>query len=170
MRGKPITIVKIPIIRRITPAHAGKTHSYTDARRRRVNHPRACGENTEKIGQKTGPKGSPPRMRGKQCKTPAEVWEQRITPAHAGKTYTIGTKGTRKQDHPRACGENAPTLTLFSSMKGSPPRMRGKPWDSVQPERRVGITPAHAGKTVTAPPFKSSSRDHPRACGENQTR
>ena len=31
---------------------------------------------------------------------------------------------------------------------------------------KVGITPAHAGKSLTVSPSRSGNRDHPRACGE----
>ena len=52
-------------MRRITPACAGKTAPRPSSCSRLEDHPRVCGENTEKIGQKGGPKGSPPRVRGK---------------------------------------------------------------------------------------------------------
>ena len=52
-----------------------------------------------------------------------------------------------KRDHPRACGENVqidlPTLMLD------------------------GITPAHAGKTISKALLTYGYKDHPRACGEN---
>ena len=53
--------------------------------------------------------------------------------------------------------------------RGSPPRMRGKLRERFEPILKVGITPAHAGKT--SPALISSCRlwDHPRACGENSS-
>ena len=45
--------------------------------------------------------------------------------------------------------------------------MRGKLMFRVPRRARVGITPAHAGKTSTKCFTTSACRDHPRACGEN---
>ena len=52
-----------------------------------------------------------------------------------------------------------------AKQEGSPPRMRVK---RVYGNARVygnGITPAHAGKTLTVVIFSDTSQDHPRACG-----
>ena len=45
--------------------------------------------------------------------------------------------------------------------------MRGKRCPSPQAAQCPGITPAHAGKTVSTPCGCKRRRDHPRACGEN---
>ena len=50
---------------------------------------------------------------------------------------------------------------------GSPPRVRGKPVHIERSGRRGRITPARAGKTVTAANGTANQTDHPRACGEN---
>ncbi len=69
VRGKPVS----PLSQRerigITPACAGKTLSMSSRILRRKDHPRVCGENTAKIGKEDGPKGSPPRVRGKHAGT-----------------------------------------------------------------------------------------------------
>ena len=73
----------------------------------------------------------------------------RITPAHAGNTSLSGTVFPNLWDHPRACGEyslgNAGKLFAFIS----PPRMRGIQDVVEGPVVRCGITPAHAGNTVS---------------------
>ena len=71
----------------------------------------------------------------------------RITPAHAGKTRRGGSKEPRGADHPRACGENEVVLCSELCLIGSPPRMRGKQSRLRSRARRSRITPAHAGKT-----------------------
>ena len=48
--------------------------------------------------------------------------------------------------------------------------MRGKPINELDADKLSGITPAHAGKTLTYDKRYSFSWDHPRACGENQLR
>ena len=72
MRGKRIFVKRLPMSRRITPAHAGKTISLFCMWLVITDHPRACGENCGNHCRKGNKYGSPPRMRGKQyTKIPA---------------------------------------------------------------------------------------------------
>ena len=52
---------------------------------------------------------------------------RRITPADAGKTKNLALVKLDSWDHPRGCGENNFPPYFAPSVKGSPPRMRGKP-------------------------------------------
>ena len=111
----------------ITPACAGKTNICINNRSISKDHPRVCGEN--KLIGKESPNGagSPPRVRGKHIFSVFLFFDQRITPACAGKTHpspitvtfdvwitpacagkTFLTTQIRDkiQDHPRVCGEN----------------------------------------------------------------
>ena len=167
VRGK-LNRVRIASCRlRITPARAGKTSRHLTRRAFRTDHPRACGENafpTLIPGVNTG---SPPRVRGKRCLCAEYALSLGITPARAGKTRRCWTGWKTAEDHPRACGENFNPVSSPSPYPGSPPRVRGKPFVTSRDERRRGITPARAGKTLTSSCFASPWRDHPRACGEN---
>ena len=49
---------------------------------------------------------------------------------------------------------------------GSPPRMRGKELPAHVCLEGLGITPAHAGKSISLPFWSRKIKDHPRACGE----
>ena len=51
---------------------------------------------------------------------------------------------------------------------GSPPRMRGKVNAVCVLAHKAGITPAHAGKSLTIAISAFGVRDHPRACGEKR--
>ena len=64
-----------------------------------------CGEKkkAEEMGATT--KGSPPRMRGKECLTDEVEVVQRITPAYAGKRRVKNFAMSQIRDHPRVCGE-----------------------------------------------------------------
>ena len=108
-------------------------------------------------------------MRGKPETIQKSVNEAGITPAHAGKTQSERRKGDELWDHPRACGENRCTVGVKAHVKGSPPRMRGKPCPQEQRRLAKGITPAHAGKTLRFPCQPCHLWDHPRACGENSS-
>ena len=85
VRGKEITKTRIKSFVRITPACAGKSittlHLYFLWR----DHPRLCGEKCPFSCFCHCPSGSPPLVRGKDCKIIESVTSLRITPACAGK-------------------------------------------------------------------------------------
>ena len=95
---------------------------------------------------------------------------KRITPAHAGKRR--GSKRPRRgsRDHPRACGEKYTVSVYARGYGGSPPRMRGKGVVRRETPPIVGITPAHAGKSLPCWFSAQQYQDHPRACGEKVCR
>ena len=51
-------------------------------------------------------------------------------------------------------------------MLGLPPQTRGKDLEKLAYERRCGITPAYAGKSLKSASMQGLGRDHPRVCGE----
>ena len=71
----------------------------------------------------------------------------RITPAYAGKRQITVHCVCGSQDHPRLCGEKFQQRATLPALKGSPPPMRGKANDDVDPPERIRITPAYAGKS-----------------------
>ena len=168
MRGKLVAVWDGEKVKRITPAHAGKTRRAAGASLTRTDHPRACGENRDCIAEDIPDHGSPPRMRGKRARVFGGSSYRRITPAHAGKTLYINFIYYVHSDHPRACGENCRDVVMQHSTSGSPPRMRGKPLSCFSWIRGTRITPAHAGKTPMLYGGCSCNADHPRACGENK--
>ena len=93
-----------------------------------------------------GPKGSPPRGRGKAC----------------GRAAPRAQKG----DHPRVGGEKTKLILLFRFRLGSPPRWRGKAEAFVRKIAAGGITPALAGKSSGCRYALTSEWDHPRVGGE----
>ena len=107
-------------------------------------------------------------MRGKGKETRTECYNQRITPAYAGKRFIIYCRIQDGRDHPRLCGEKFFEDFSVSFSTGSPPPMRGKEhridgtWDLLR------ITPAYAGKSCPARIPDAVYRDHPRLCGEKE--
>ena len=88
-------------------------------------------------------------MRGKGKETRTECYNQRITPAYAGKSMFYASQGLHRRDHPRLCGEKSMLAFKSPKMSGSPPPMRGKdPYPSAN-FMDPGITPAYAGKSGT---------------------
>ena len=169
MRGKRIRYSTSRAMRRITPAHAGKT---TPSRTRMAaisDHPRVCGENKTPKRWMLPSSGSPPRVRGKLSGETKITFTKGITPACAGKTYRIQFRQSPCWDHPRVCGENFGFSTMYFLMPGSPPRVRGKLFELLSDKVLDGITPACAGKTPRCSASRCSPQDHPRVCGENRS-
>ena len=81
---------------------------------------------------------------------------------YGGKAYCGDFAG----NHPRACGEKSLAVSRKLVSVGSPPRMRGKGDDRRIVLVRMGITPAHAGKSYRLLRAGRVEQDHPRACGE----
>ena len=105
MRGKALPLVKSILSDGITPAYAGKRGGLPFMRRIRRDHPRVCGEKSAPITANPSVLGSPPRMRGKERRTPAATTRPRITPAYAGKRMFWLAPMPARGDHPRVCGE-----------------------------------------------------------------
>ena len=129
VRGKAAIPIQFNVVRRITPACAGKS-----ARHIFIIHCSA---------------GSPPRVRGKGQLRAATAVYTGITPACAGKSCLLRKMFIQHQDHPRVCGEKALSIFLVRLIQGSPPRVRGKGTASPTSNDEIGITPACAGKSGT---------------------
>ena len=130
----------------VSPAYAGKSHSYLNSTFLNL--------------------GSPPRMRGKALKPAHELLCDGITPAYAGKSEQCGGTGTTDWDHPRMCGEKYKIKKRYPLEMGSPPHVRGKALKDRRDMLNVRITPACAGKSRILSAKRFMKRDHPRMCGE----
>ena len=159
MRGKgPVTADHF-FLGGITPAYAGKSRSPRGLRPRSGDHPRVCGE-------KLLVQLPDNRQRGKAGRRHGAAKPHGIIPACAGKSSQRSSATRSARDHPRVCGEKSGVDSRIEVLEGSPPRMRGKAGQVVNPGGCCRITPACAGKSFF---FNSSSlleRDHPRVCGE----
>ena len=130
------------------------------------------GEKAAIFRAECGPRGSPPRGRGKDFAcifALLALSATGITPAWAGKRQgpTVGLAPIG--DHPRVGGEKMDEIPGFHIIQGSPPRGRGKGQDVVPRFGGVRITPAWAGKraAVACPGWPGG--DHPRVGGEKHT-
>ena len=105
-------------------------------------------------------------MRGKVKTEIKQLKVNGITPAHAGKSKSFKGFSAFVQDHPRTCGEKLKCYLSHCLQLGSPPHMRGKVKGHQVQGLKARITPAHAGKRPLKVYTTSTSRDHPRTCGE----
>ena len=148
MRGKVKGCGFLALAVRITPAYAGKRGSGSLPRSCRRDHPRVCGEKVLLYSGLLYPLGSPPRVRGKAVLGGLPSRNVGITPACAGKRKMLLNELHSTWDHPRVCGEKSIREILLISLKGSPPRVRGKGNESAVGLVVQRITPAYAGKSV----------------------
>ena len=91
----------------------------------------------------------------------------RITPAYAGKTFSLFLAFALCWDHPRVCGKDFLLVFSFRSLLGSPPRMRERPQTIEKQGDYYRITPAYAGKTTIFTVCVAIMQDHPRVCGKD---
>ena len=105
MRGKVDYMTGACTAVGITPAHAGKSFLYLVYYQKMKDHPRTCGEKLHLSPFQLKAEGSPPHMRGKDLSHIYPRHQQRITPAHAGKSELICYNVSSIEDHPRTCGE-----------------------------------------------------------------
>ena len=112
------------------------------------------------------PLRSPPRVRGKVISSLQCDFLSGITPAYAGKRFAASFVRRCTRDHPRVCGEKQNSFQCSHTIRGSPPRMRGKGLIMALKKTYEGITPAYAGKSPPQARMPGLCRDHPRVCGE----
>ena len=151
----------------LIPACAGKTGVGGEDGGRDGAHPRVCGENGDMGSPQAGGLGSSPRVRGKRDSAQRRGGPRGLIPACAGKTRPHRWRPRSTGAHPRVCGENAIRAETVNGLRGSSPRVRGKPaavaWGAVWP----GLIPACAGKTGRFSACAAITTAHPRVCGEN---
>ena len=171
--SSPLTRGKQPAPPRSTgrsgliPAHAGKTIFVEITPQTGRAHPRSRGENKVEGLVGVADLGSSPLTRGKHQTDRVGVHSRRLIPAHAGKTGRYSPPLAEHWAHPRSRGENAPSGATAVRLRGSSPLTRGKRSSVFNASIRVGLIPAHAGKTPTSAPDRPSARAHPRSRGEN---
>ena len=134
-------------LRRLIPAHAGKTTSIVPRGTTVRAHPRSRGENLVQFAEQAVNAGSSPLTRGKPCAIGSGLACRGLIPAHAGKT-------------------TANQASAFCD-PGSSPLTRGKPVSAGRRVGPVGLIPAHAGKTRRRRGLRMGARAHPRSRGEN---
>ena len=167
-RGKHALSIRVRRALGLIPAHAGKTLPVSPRRSRTRAHPRSRGENMGlPIGYVSTP-GSSPLTRGKRRIAAGEEFTDRLIPAHAGKTTTGRARSSCTQAHPRSRGENWNGGHPAVENYGSSPLTRGKHQGRRERRRRVGLIPAHAGKTTRSTGQTFPAWAHPRSRGENK--
>ena len=167
MRGTPVYGKQDALQTGIIPAYAGNTQHPMTRVLEAWDHPRVCGEHFRMPLRFGSVPGSSPRMRGTLRLTIFSEEIDGIIPAYAGNTFRRLVSMILNRDHPRVCGEHPVTTPDSDTVAGSSPRMRGTLPLQSNPAKDGGIIPAYAGNTRPRPSMASTTRDHPRVCGEH---
>ena len=149
-RGKRTLRVTAGILRRLIPAHAGKTVQAENPNSQHRAHPRSRGENGRIMADTTSGAGSSPLTRGKRSRGEKAGGGGGLIPAHAGKTEARGAEVNVSQAHPRSRGENDSHRVIGDLQEGSSPLTRGKRFHDRGRRDADRLIPAHAGKTLGA--------------------
>ena len=104
-RGKVLLSLRRAAVKRITPAHAGKSRLYHLRAGFARDHPRTRGEKGIPPSAAFSSSGSPPHTRGKGSTAYRDGLDAGITPAHAGKRGHAPRWQAAFRDHPRTRGE-----------------------------------------------------------------
>lgn len=167
MRGKRQDAVRLLVTVRLIPAHTGKTTKGPRSSASWWAHPRSCGENRTDDCHKITKRDSSPLMRGKLEGVRVATGHSGLIPAHEGKTRRATKRAARLRAHPRSCGENVRCGVCQVPSTGSSPLTRGKHLSEGGRAGRVGLIPAHAGKTSPPRTRRADPWAHPRSRGEN---
>ena len=167
-RGKPARRGLEGMVRRLIPAHAGKTTVAALALHGNAAHPRSRGENLPVLHPSMTVDGSSPLTRGKPQRRRGRQRGHRLIPAHAGKTSLPSRWRRPARAHPRSRGENMNARFTSRATCGSSPLTRGKLLLVVISASHFGLIPAHAGKTRGGRRLRVPVAAHPRSRGENK--
>ena len=154
----------------LIPAHAGKTREWSRRLGHLGAHPRSRGENMMQVKGDNGITGSSPLTRGKPGCGVSVRFGPGLIPAHAGKTNGTHAPTAQHRAHPRSRGENGFADSRERGFEGSSPLTRGKLGSWRSHCKRIGLIPAHAGKTVFSEGGEGRDGAHPRSRGENRDR
>ena len=130
------------------PRVRGKVYKCVQAHTSQGITPACAGKSQNGLKKTADDRGSPPRVRGKADRENLRRGQAGITPACAGKRALRQADADLVWDHPRVCGEKWNSSNRRTVVSGSPPRVRGKGLALRLATRRLGITPACAGKRV----------------------
>ena len=113
-----------------------------------------------------GEGGSSPRLRGTAHQLADRRQVGRFIPAPAGNSLSLASTPFTESVHPRACGEQCPSLLNDPVPLGSSPRLRGTGESTNDASSRIRFIPAPAGNSHRTQSSVRVDTVHPRACGE----
>ncbi len=92
----------------------------------------------------------------------------RTIPTRVGRTCRLAWVSLPGADHPHACGENTDQEGVFREDIGPSPRVWGEQRHDALSSSGLRTIPTRVGRTTADAPSRTTSSDHPHACGENR--
>ena len=148
-----------------TPANAGQTILSRLSPDLIQKHPRERGADLIISTKKNSSKETPPRTRGRRRSSRLSASFPGNTPANAGQTRRDPRKAEACRKHPRERGADYGVAGIQSYGMETPPRTRGRPFESLFLRVLAGNTPANAGQTATKMKTSRLTGKHPRERG-----
>ena len=152
--------------RGLTPACAGTSALPRSTASASRAHPRVRGDVAQRMVDRLGGEGSPPRARGRLATRSAHREASGLTPACAGTSFQHPKPSTSMRAHPRVRGDVQRAYGVPASVTGSPPRARGRPGARGRTRADGGLTPACAGTSHPAALSATGEGAHPRVRGD----
>ena len=152
---------------RNTPACAGTTRTRRPPGSCRSEHPRVRGDDEPGVNRRVYCPGTPPRARGRLQVGQRPGRGVRNTPACAGTTTRVPRATPESPEHPRVRGDDLYEGQQYRSLRGTPPRARGRRVRGRRAEPQERNTPACAGTTSPAQSSRPTSSEHPRVRGDD---
>ncbi len=129
-----------------------------------------CGEQVAEAVQTAVMAGPSPRVREAVGEAAQVLPRGGTIPAGAGSRLAVMCWWCLSGDHPRGCGEQAEERGRALRAEGPSPGMWGAVHPGRQQRRHLGTIPAGAGSSGRSCSLLWWAGDHPRGCGEQQTR
>ena len=165
VRGRPGRCCGCFKLRRLIPAGAGQTTSWSVIGSAIGAHSRRCGADAKLRAGAHQDMGSSPQVRGRRIPDVVIAGVLGLIPAGAGQTSASPRTPTASTAHPRRCGADRPRASASASVFGSSPQVRGRLGGLDALGRLCRLIPAGAGQTAAGCARSARWRAHPRRCG-----
>ena len=129
------------------------------------DHLRVCGADVRSITACRPYSGSSPRVRSRLYPGSAATLRRGIISACAEQTGACPFVDVGLEDHLRVCGADPLTLNGTGSPYGSSPRVRSRPYATLELLPQQGIISACAEQTRSSCATSGLNKDHLRVCG-----
>ncbi len=166
VRGTGTLTKKESLILRFIPTDAGNGVNSSRWQRNYPVHPHRCGERRNTSMFFMFYPGSSPQMRGTVLFKQLIRESYRFIPTDAGNGHRFYVQVLCNPVHPHRCGERAYIVSVFVTIPGSSPQMRGTEACVYTLKENSRFIPTDAGNGNSGEPLPAITPVHPHRCGE----
>ena len=169
MWGQATSAFFVVAIPRIIPTRVGTRKTSITTRRKRWDHPHACGDKISLRSAYGRSLGSSPRVWGQAVAFGVRKCFSDIIPTRVGTSAYAASISSCVEDHPHACGDKLSDTRSDRRSRGSSPRVWGQEGRPVFNCVGKRIIPTRVGTRKTTHADTRTDEDHPHACGDKTT-